>query len=102
MVTVKKPRGRPKKKQPATGELTEKLYFISLAFGDKIYEGSGQTVLDALQAMPIPVKIVSKGLLKLTDGVKKFEQMWQPAKLKRLFQPLSQAVQAKMLNLLMR
>ena len=95
-------KGRPKKKQPATGELTTKPYFISLTFGDKVFEGSGDTVLSALQSMPVPVKIVSKGLLKITDGVKKFEQMWQPVKIKRLFYPLAQSVLSKQLTYLLR
>jgi len=77
-------------------------YFISLTLGDKVYEGSGATVLQALESMPVPVKIVTKGLLKLTDGTKKFEQMWMPIKLKRLFMPLSQTVLSRQLNYLMR
>lgn len=76
--------------------------FISLAFGDKIFEGSGATLLAALQSMPVPVKITTKGLLKITDGVKKFEQMLQPVKIKRLFYPLAQGVLAKQLSYLLR
>ena len=77
-------------------------YTISLTFGDKTIMGIGATVLEALQAMPVPVKIVSKGLLKITNGVKKFEQSWQPSRLKRLFQPLAQRVQAKQLSYLLK
>ena len=81
----------------------EPRYVVSLDFGgDRDYMGVGSTLLDALKAVPVPVKIVSKGLLKVTDGVKKFEQMWQPVKIKRLFMPLSQTIQAKMLNYLLR
>jgi hypothetical protein len=87
-------RGRPKKVKP--------VYFFSITFNDKVYEGSGATVLEALEATPIPAKIVTKGLLKLTDGTRKFEEMWMPVKLKRLFQPLVQKVLNKQLECLMR
>lgn len=115
-----KPRGRPKKVKKQRKLLPEtpvkisvedtdislikepRIYFISLTFGDKVYEGSGTTLLDALKAVPVPVKIVSKGLLKVTDGEKKFEQMWVPVRIKRLFRPLSQATQAKMLEYLLK
>ena len=35
-------------------------------------------------------------------GEKKFEQMWMPVRIKRLFRPLSQATQAKMLEYLLK
>src|SRR3990172_1883548 len=95
-------RGRPKKVKPLQSE-EEPRYVVSLDFGgDRYYMGVGSTLLDALKAVPVPVKIVSKGLLKVTDGKIKFEQMWQPVKIKRLFRPLAQTVQAKMLNYLLR
>ena len=100
-----KKRGRPKKVKPiieAVEYVVPKSYFISLAFGGEVYEGSGATVLEALKSMPRPVKIVSKGLLKLTDGVKKFEQMWMPVRLKRLFYPQAQGVLAKQLTYLLK
>ena len=95
-------KGRPKKVKEVVPPTAPDLYFISLTFDDKVYEGSGETLLDALKAVPVPVKIVSKGLLKVTDGTGKFEQSWPPAKIKRLFMPLSQTVQAKQLNSLLR
>lgn len=88
--------------RPKKIKVEKKPYLVSLALGDKVFEGSGGTVVEALRSMPVPVKIVSKGLLKLTDGTKKMERMWQPAKLKRLFYPLAQPVLAKQLNYLMR
>ena len=87
---------------PVETSTNQSAYFISLTFGDKVYEGSGVTLLDALKAVPVPVKIVSKGLLKVVCGEKKFEQSWQPVRLKKLFRPLSQAVQAKQLSFLLR
>ena len=94
---------RPKKKVEKKVDVFEKPpYFISLTFGNQVYEGSGATVLDALKSMPVPVKIVSKGLLKVTDGVKKFEQSWMPVRLKRLFYPNAQSLLAKQLSYLLK
>jgi hypothetical protein len=94
---------RPKKvkiKAPESQE--EPPYLFSLSLGNEDYIGRGYTLLDALKAVPVPVKIVSKGLLRITSGAKKFEQMWQPSRIKRIFQPLSQLVQVKMLERLMK
>ena len=68
-------RGRPKKLEKILPKIKE-FYIFSLTFGDKVYEGSGVTILEALQSTPIPIKIVTKGLLKLTDGVRKLEETW--------------------------
>jgi len=89
-------------KKVGLGEPPKQVYIFSLTFGDKVYEGSGATLLEALKAVPVPIKIVSKGLLKVVCGEKKFEQMRMPIRLKRLFRPLSQAIQAKQLAYLMR
>jgi len=97
-------RGRPKKVkvEPLQSE-EEPRYVVSLDFGgDRDYMGVGSTLLEALKAVPVPVKIVSKGLLKVSCGVKKFEQSWMPMKLKRLFMPLSQTIQAKQLSYLLK
>jgi hypothetical protein len=88
----------PKTKKKKTGSE----YQISLTFGEYEIGGSGSTALAAIQSLPVPVKIVSKGLLKLTNGQKKVELMWMPAKLKRVFQPLAQSVMAKQLEYLMK
>ena len=98
------PKGRPKKViDPTTSAPNAPVYLFSLTFGDKVYEGSGATLLAALQATPVPIKIISKGLVVIKkDGVKMFEQSWQPVRLKRLFMPLAQRIQAKQLNYLLK
>lgn len=75
---------------------------ISLTLGDKTFAGSGATLLEALQSTPVPLKIVSKGLLKITDGIRKLEKSLMPRLIKRLFYPSAQIYQAKMLEYLMK
>lgn len=60
-------------------------YTISLKLGDKTLVGKGDTVLDALLALPKPDKIMAKGQLVISDGEKKKEQLLSPVKVKQLF-----------------
>ncbi len=77
-------------------------YSISITFGEDVFSGAGDTVLEALQSTPRPVKIVSKGLIQMTDGQKTVVRMWQPAVIKRMFYPNAQALFAKRLAYLMK
>ena len=74
-------------------------FSITLTLGDETLRGSGATALEALQALPVPSKIVGKGFLTITNGLLKKEQMLMPVRLKRLFWPNAQAIQAKYLTL---
>lgn len=77
-------------------------YSISITFGTDIYSGTGNTALEALESMPRPIKIVSKGLINFTDGKKSAQMMWQPQRLKRLFYPNARSFFAKQLSYLMK
>lgn len=75
------------------------LYEISLKLGDKLIKGAGTTVLEALQSMPKPAKIMAKGVLTLSKGDKKEEQLMYPPRIKRLFySPSLLSVIAKQLS----
>jgi hypothetical protein len=75
-------------------------FIVSLKLGDKTFEGTGKTALAALSAMPKPDKIVSKGILTISQGDAKRELLLWPIRLKRLFySPTYQAIQAKYLTM---
>jgi len=77
-------------------------YKISMNFGNETREGKGATVLEALESIEKPVKIVSKTFLKVTDGTRSAETMFTVPRAKRLFYPLAQVYMSKQLELLMR
>lgn len=78
-----------------------KEYTVTVSL-DKKYTGKGLTMFEALKAIPEPIKIVSKGMVKVSYGDKKLEESWMPVKIRRLFRPLSQQVMAKQLDYLLR
>ena len=73
----------------------DKTYTISFKFADKEYKGKGQTMLDALLALPMPLKIMSKTVVTISDGVSSYDIDFQPVKLKRLFWKNAQPIIAK-------
>ncbi len=74
-------------------------YAISLTIGDKTFKGSGLTPLEALQVIPSPSKIITKGFLTISYGKLKKEMFFPPSKLKRLFYPNFQPIIAKTLGM---
>lgn len=73
---------------------------MSLKLGGEIYESSGETVADALVALPRPEKILGKGVLTIKSGKKTKEMLMFPRRLNRLFQKESlQRIQAKWLSM---
>ena len=108
MSTTKK-RGRPAKTKISTtsqvsqvpttfqGVLKESLFVFSLDMGGQILEGEGVTALEALRAIPVPTKIMSKGVLTITQGDKKKVMLFMPPRLKRLFYHQAQPIIIKWL-----
>ena len=82
--------------------MKKSLYKISMIFGDKVSEGKGETALEALQAIPNPIKITTKMLLKIKNGKRQWEGMFMPHRARRFFQPLAQKVLSNQLEYLMR
>jgi hypothetical protein len=73
-------------------------FSIKLTIADKVYQGKGETALDALQTLPKPEKIMYKGTLELFDGEKTKSILLYPIRLKRLFyNKYFQSIQIKQL-----
>lgn len=77
-------------------------YQIIIDLGESKLVGSGNTMLEALQSIPRPVKIFTKGVVTATGAGRKAVLPLMPAKIKRLFYPLAQGVLSKQLEYLMK
>ncbi len=88
-------RGRPKKIQSAVAEVSP--FTIDIKLGTEQLHGEGDSVLAALQSIPKPIKIITKGIITVTNGELRTERLMQPIQLKRLFYPIAQPLQAKYL-----
>lgn len=75
---------------------------VQVTFAGNVLKGEGETVLEAIEAITPPIKIFTKGTIKVTSGVKTLEETWMPVRMKRLFRPLSQSIVAKELTYLMK
>lgn len=60
-------------------------YALSLKIGDRVYQSSGMSPIEALDALERPPKIMAKAVLTVTNGNLKKELLLQPLKIKRLF-----------------
>lgn len=85
-----KKRGRPKK--------SVEEYILTLTVGDTVTTGTGKTILEALESMPTPPKIVGKSTLLVQKGLLKRSLLLAIPQAKRLFYPLAQPVVAKQLG----
>lgn len=65
-------------------------FTLTIKLGSAVMEAKGETILQALSAIPKPDKITTKLFLTVTDGVKKKERMFPPVEAKRLFYPMVQ------------
>lgn len=74
---------------------------ITLKLGGKVLTGEGKTMFEALNKLPVPNKIVSKGVLSVGKD-KPYEMVLMPSQLKRLFYPLALPYTAKKLTFLVR
>ena len=75
---------------------------ISIKLGNIIIKGKGATALEALQSIPVPNKITTKGILIISQGTKKKELLYTIPKLKRLFYPKAQPIIIKWLAMLLK
>ena len=75
---------------------------ISIKLGNLIIKGEGATALEALQSIPVPNKITTKGILIISQGTKKKELLYTIPKLKRLFYPKAQPIIIKWLAMLLK
>lgn len=77
-------------------------FYISIALGTETIKGSGASMLEAIKAVPVPVKIFTKGIISLKNGDKEASLVWIVPKVKRIFHPLAQVFLAKQFNLLLK
>ena len=81
----------PKTKQP---------FSISLSLGDKVYKSKGSSFVEALLSLPMPVKIMSKAILTISDGNGSAELDYTPRTTKRLFWKTARPTLAKQFDIL--
>ncbi len=79
----------------------EKTYSLNLSLGDKTYKGKGETMLEALKDLKMPVKIMSKAILTISDGERSYGLDYLPLKTKRLFWKNAQPILAKQFMMLL-
>lgn len=91
-----------KKKNIQPISVAEKKFKISIKLGNVVIEGEGLTALEALQSIPVPSKITTKGILTISQGQKKKELVYNVPKLRRLFYPNAQPILIKYLSALLK
>ena len=72
---------------------------FSFNIGGLVYEGKGATPLEALQAVIPPTKIMSKGVLTVSEGEKKKVLVFTPIRLRRVFYRSAQPLLIKYLSM---
>lgn len=112
-----KKRGRPRKeilqevvepKRNAMGRIIEEPnvepsaptepYKLTITLGDKTYESTGTTMLEALEKVATPPKIFVKGFVKVEHGDKRTERLFMPSQMKRFLFPVARVLVAKALS----
>lgn len=88
--------------EPAEPQFVEPQFSVSLQFDKTTLKGAGGSVLEALRALPKPVKITTKSILTVQKGEKKHSRGLTIPLAKRLFYPAAQMYHAKSLSLLLK
>lgn len=91
-----------KKKNTRPISVAEKKFKISIHLGNEVIRGEGATALEALQKIPVPLKITTKGILTISQGQKKKVLVYTVPKLRRLFYPNAQPIIIKYLASLLK
>ena len=94
---------RPYTRKPkASAPPDDEKYSVSLKLDNTILEGSGETVLDALRALPKPDKITTKSIITVSKGDKRHSRPLTVPLANRLFFPAAQIYHAKNYELLLK
>ncbi len=72
-------------------------YTLELIIGNTVTTSTAPTALEALKNLERPQKIITKGLLVVHHNGKTKELFMMPVQMKRMFYPLAQVTNAKML-----
>lgn len=84
-------------------KIEEKVEFrITADFGEEVVSSTGETILEALENLKRPVKIVGKTFIRLSHGKKVSKLMFMPVRAKRLFYPNAQVYLSKQLEFLLK
>ena len=89
------------KKKPSKGASATE-FSVSLQLDKETLKGTGLTVLEALRAIKKPIKITTKSILTVSNGVKTHSRPLTIPLAKRLFYPAAQIYHAKNLSLLLK
>ena len=81
---------------------TKPKYVLKLTLGTNVLNSEGNTVAEALEKLPEPDKIFTKGDIELSHGDKSMKITWIPVKVRRLYWKLSRKVLAKQFESLLR
>lgn len=78
--------------------MTEELFKIRVTVNGQVYEGNGETMVEAVQSVPRPSKVSTKGIVSVQYGDKSKQMVFTPMRLRKFFQPISKHVMAKFLS----
>jgi hypothetical protein len=77
-----------------------KSYWIEVQFvGEEPFSAEGDTMLEALETLKRPLKIMSKGFVRIDRDGEKKELFFMPVQMKRMFYPIAASVNAKILEM---
>jgi hypothetical protein len=83
-------------------EVKKDLYKLKITLENDVLKGEGDTALQALRSIEEPLKVFTKGQIKMSYKGKIMEQTWNPIKVRRLFMKISQPILAKQFTYLLR
>lgn len=95
----------PRKKKSDTKKKTpDNLFHVTLTQSDKVYEGQGETMYDAIAALSFKgADIKTKSIIRATQGEKKVEFAMLPIQVRRMgFHPVNKKFWAKRLEYLIK
>ena len=62
------------------------MYKASLNHGEKVYEGKGKTIFDALSSIPLDwTGVKTKGVITVSEGKNEYSRLFYLRPLRRLF-----------------
>lgn len=99
---MSRPKGSKNKKKADVSQKITPAFAITLKLGETTIGSYGASVLEALESLQRPVKIVSKGVLTVQKEDKSWSQTLMPWKIKRYFYPMAQIYLAKQLEFMIK
>ena len=91
-----------KKTKKSKSPIEKPAFTLTMRHGSEEYTASGATILEVLEKIKQPPKIVDKTFIKLTNGSRKLETMYFPMQARRMFYPLTRSLISKQFSLLLK